>query len=43
MDEIWVIEDGELVKVCEPADGIVSRFIQRQDTMPRATWVQMNP
>lgn len=37
MDEIWVIEDGELVETGEPADGIVSRFIQRHDTMPRVS------
>ena len=35
MDEIWVIEDGELADAGEPADGIVSRFIQRHDTTPR--------
>ncbi|MEO9877678.1 MAG: ATP-binding cassette domain-containing protein, partial [Anderseniella sp.] len=35
MDEIWVIEDGGLLEVGEPADGIISRFIQRRDTKPR--------
>ncbi len=35
MDEVWVIEDGELIEVGNPADGIVSRFIQRRDTMAR--------
>lgn len=29
MDEVWVIEDGELLEVGKPADGTVSRFIRR--------------
>ncbi len=35
MDEIWVIEDGELTEAGDPAGDIIPRFIQRQDTMSR--------
>ncbi|NNJ74726.1 MAG: hypothetical protein HKP56_06165 [Anderseniella sp.] len=35
MDEVWVIEDGELAEAGEPDDGIASRSIQRRDTTPR--------
>ena len=37
MDEIWVIEDGKLVEIGDPENGIVSRFIQRQNTVPRVS------
>lgn len=35
MDEVWVVENGELIETGKPCDGIVSRFIERRDTMPR--------
>ncbi|WP_108883223.1 ATP-binding cassette domain-containing protein [Anderseniella sp. Alg231-50] len=35
MDEVWVVEDGDLVEVGEPDDGIVTRFVQRQDIIDR--------
>ncbi len=37
MDEVWVIENGELIDRGKPCDGIVSRFIERRDSVPRVS------
>ena len=31
MDEVWVVRDGKLIEVGKPADGIIERFMDRQD------------